>query len=117
MAEYTIGARTVTVGDIKDINPAPEQMVVGHPMDRLGEGYVRLGKANAQDAPALNFSAGSTVVMPHTSDVKESERGGQLGRLITAGLVAVVHSAFLGGPGYLATDEKNIVAINVTPAP
>ena len=72
MAVYVIGAKDVTIGDIKDINPAPEQTVANHP---LGNPYVRLGKANGQDGPALHFTAGSTVDLPNTSDVKESERG------------------------------------------
>jgi len=108
MAKYTIGARAVTVGDIKDINPAPEQTVPNHPM---GNPYIRLGKANGQGTPALHFTAGATVVMPNTSGVKESERGGQLAKLIGALLVTVVESALVGGPGY--TDEVTDTTIDV----
>jgi hypothetical protein len=90
MAVYVIGAKDVTVNDIKDVNPAPEQTIPNHP---LGNPYVRLGKANGQLTPALHFSAGSTVELPNTSDVKESERGGQLAKLIAAALVAITTSA------------------------
>lgn len=85
MAIYEIQGSDVTVNDIKDINPAPE-IVTGHP---LGENYIRLGKANGQSTPAMHFAAGRTVEMPNTSDVKESERGGQLRKLIDASLVVV----------------------------
>lgn len=93
MAIYVIGTKDVTVNDIKDVNPAPEQTIPNHP---LGNPYVRLGKANGQQTPPLHFGAGSTVDLPNTSDVKESERGGQLKRLIAAGLIAVTTSA-VGG--------------------
>ena len=92
MAVYVIGTKDVTVNDIKDVNPAPEQTIPNHP---LGNPYVRLGKANGQQTPALHFSAGSTVELPNTSDVKESQRGGQLKKLIAAGLVAVTTTALL----------------------
>ena len=95
MAIYEIGAKDITLNDVKDINPAPEQSVANHP---LGDPYVRLGKANGQSTPPLHFSAGSTVELPNTSDVKESERGGQLRKLIDAGLVTISASA-LTDPG------------------
>jgi len=96
MAVYVIGAKDVAVNDIKDVNPAPEQTIPNHPM---GNPYVRLGKANGQQTPALHFGAGSTVDLPNTSDVKESERGGQLKKLIAAGLVAVTTSALIVAAG------------------
>jgi len=105
MARYTIGAKDVTVGDIKDINPAPEQAVANHP---LGNPYVRLGKANGQSTPALHFTAGSVVDMPNTSDVKESERGGQIAKLVAAGLVTATVSA-LTDPGDSTPTEIKVV--------
>ncbi len=106
MAIYVIGPDSdVTLGDIKDINPAPEQTVPNHP---LGNPYVRLGKANGQAGPALHFAADRTVEMPNTNDVKESERGGQLRKLIDAGLVSVTTSALL------ATGDTAADAIDVS---
>ena len=105
MAVYVIGSKDVTVGDIKDINPAPEQTVANHPM---GSPYVRLGKANGQATPALHFTAGSTVDLPNTNDVKESERGGQLGKLIAASLITVTTSA-LTDPGDATPTEIKVV--------
>jgi hypothetical protein len=94
MAIYVIGrVKDVTIDDIKDINPAPVQTIANHP---LGNPYFRLGKANGQQTPALHFKAGATVEMPNTSDVKESERGGQLKKLIDAGLVSITTAA-VGG--------------------
>lgn len=97
MAIYEIGSKDITLNDIKDINPAPEQSVANHPL-AVGGLYIRLGKANGQATPALHFAATSTVELPNTSDVKESERGGQLRKLIDAGLVTVSASA-LTDPG------------------
>ncbi len=104
MAIYVIGSRDITLNDVKDINPAPEQTVANHP---LGNPYVRLGKANGQSTPALHFAADRTVEMPNTSDVKESERGGQLRKLIDAGLVSVTTSALLA-TGDTAAGEIDI---------
>lgn len=95
MAIYEIGSKDITLNDIKDVNPAPELSVANHP---LGDPYVRLGKANGQATPAMHFTAGSTLELPNTSDVKESERGGQLRKLIDAGLVTISASA-LTDPG------------------
>lgn len=105
MAIYTIGSKDITLNDVKDINPAPEQSVANHP---LGDPYVRLGKANGQSTPALHFAAGSTVEMPNTSDVKESERGGQLRKLIDAGLVTV------GTTALTATGDAAVGDIKIT---
>ena len=104
MAIYVIGSKDITVNDVKDINPAPEQSVANHP---LGDPYVRLGKANAQETPALHFSAGSTIELPNSSDVKESERGGQLRKLIDAGLVSITASA-LTDPGDTTPSEIKV---------
>ncbi len=105
MAIYVIGSKDITLNDVKDVNPAPEQTVANHP---LGSPYVRLGKANGQSTPALHFSGDSTVDMPNTSDVKESERGGQLRKLIDGGLVTVTTSA-LTDPGDAAPDAIKVV--------
>jgi len=104
MAIYVIGSKDVTLNDIKDINPAPEQTIPNHP---LGSPYVRLGKANGQSTPALHFAADRTIEMPNTSDVKESERGGQLSKLIAAGLVSVTTSSLLA-TGDTAADAIDI---------
>lgn len=90
MARYTIGDKDVTVNDVKDINPAPEQSVTNHP---LGDPYIRLGKANGQQTPALHFSASSVVDLPNTSDVKESERNGQIFKLEAGGFLTITTSA------------------------
>ena len=105
MAIYTIGDKDVTINDVKDINPAPEQVVTNHP---LGSPYVRLGKANGQATPALHFKAGSTVELPNSSDVKESERNGQIFKLAEAGFITIDTTALA------ATGDTAVGAISIS---
>lgn len=105
MGVYTIGSKDLVINDVKDINPAPEQTVATHP---LGSPYVRLGKANGQQTPALHFSAGSGVELPNTSDVKESERNGQIKKFADAGLITI------NTPSLAATGDTAVGEIKIT---